>query len=65
MKENVLWDRAKLPFGTHQSRRVWVGGQRAKKTVGGTLEIAKFDAAIKGAKDVSVKGTGSEEPATR
>ena len=40
-----------------------MGGQRVKEAVGGALEIAEFDAAIKCAKDVSVKGTGSKEPA--
>ena len=42
-----------------------MGGQRAKEVVCGTLEVAKFDATIISAKDVSVEGTGSEEPAVR
>ena len=58
-------ERARPPFGTYQSRRVWTWGQRAKEAVRGTLEVAEFDCAIKGAKDVSVKGTGSKEPAMR
>ena len=65
MKRNVLWGRARPPFGTYQSRRVQTGGQRVKEVVGGMLEVAKFDGAIKSAEDVSVKGTGSEEPAMR
>ena len=65
MKRNILWGGARLPFSTYQSRRVWMGGQRAKKMVGGTLEVAEFDATIKSAENISIKGTGSEEPAVR
>ena len=49
----------------YQSRRVWMGGQRAEETVSGMLEVANFDTAIKGAKDVRIKGTGSKEPIVR
>ena len=65
MKKNVLWGGARPPFGTYQSRRVRTGGQRAKEAISGMLEVAKFDCAVKGAEDVTVEGTGSEEPATR
>ena len=65
MKRNVLWSGARPPFGTYQSRRVWTGGQRAKESVGSMLEVAKFDATIKSAKDVGIEGTSSEEPAIR
>ena len=65
MRVNVLWGGAKPPFGTYQSRRVQTGGQRVKETIGGTLEVAEFDAAIKSAQDIRVEGTGSEELAAR
>ena len=31
--------------------------------VGGALEITEFNSTIKGAKDIGIKGTGSEDPA--
>jgi len=43
-------------LGTYQSRRVWLGGQGAKETVGGMLEVTKGNGTMEGAKDVSVKG---------
>ena len=49
------------PFGTYQSRRVQTGGQRVEKTVGSVLEITKFYCAIKGAKNIGVKGASSKE----
>ena len=65
LKRNVLWGGARPPFGTYQSRRVRTGGQRAEETVGGTLEVAKFDSSVKSAEDICIKGTGSEEPTAR
>ena len=41
------------------------GGQRAKETVGGTLEFAEFETAVKGPEDISVKGEGSEDLTAR
>jgi len=52
-------------LGTHQSRRVWSGGQGVEETVGGALKIAKLDASIEGPKDVSVSGKTSKDAAAR
>jgi len=48
-------------LGTYLSRRVWSGGQGAKKGVCGVLEVAKFAAAILSPKDISVLGESSED----
>jgi len=38
-----------------------LGGQRAKETVGGALEVAKGNSALESSKDVGVKGADAEE----
>jgi len=48
-------------LGTYQSRRVWSGGQGAKETVGGALEVTEGNGTVEGAEDVSVEGAEAEE----
>jgi len=48
-------------LGTYLSRRVWSGGQGAKKGVCGALEVTEFVAAILSPKDISVLGESSED----